>query len=96
MLISMFWVDPLSDLEVKRIRTEKRALEHKREIHGLPRYMAERPAIRHFGPLRPFLDVQGVRICETSRLHPFGPRKRQYQRAEFESGEECDEEEAAA
>ena len=91
MLASMLWVNPLSDLEVKRIRAEERALEHKREIHGLPRYLAERPAIRHFGPLRTFLDVQGARICETSPLHPFGPRKRKYQRAEFESGEECDE-----
>ena len=91
MLASMFWLNPLSDMEVRRIRTAERAQEHSREVQGLPRYMADRPAISHYGPLRPFYDVQGARIGETSDLHSFGPHKRKYQRAEVETGEDSDE-----
>ena len=48
----MLWVDPLSDDEVKRIRT------------------AEKPAIRHFGPLS-FFSTRMELACRTHLLYTF-------------------------
>ena len=91
LLSSVTWMSPLCDEEARRLRTNERVLEHNREINGLSRYLAERPAIRHYGPLRPFYDLQGNRISVFSNLHPFGPNKPKYRRAEFDGDDDDDE-----
>ena len=86
----MLWKAPISDPELKRIRAAERALELKREHLGLPRYLAETPACRHFGPLRQLFDLQGAEIPDSSNLHPFGPKKRKYWRDDFSSDDDVD------
>lgn len=72
------WHSPLSDLELKQARSIDRVEEARREKRGEERYLAETPAFRSYGPLRPILNLSGHVIPTTSNLHPFGPNRRKY------------------
>ena len=69
---------PISDDALDEFRVAERKDELAREKAGLPRFFAETPAVRFFGPLWPILDVDATEIPIASNRHPFGPNRRKY------------------
>ena len=67
--------------ELREARRNDRAEEYRRERRGQSRYLAEIPACRSFGPLRPIVNLQGEVIDVECNLHPFGPKRRKYRMA---------------
>ena len=45
---------------------------------GLPRFKAEHPPVRHYGPLLPMVSIKGDILSTKSHLHPFGPQRKKY------------------
>jgi len=93
---TMRFVAPLSDLELKEARRCDRAVESMREKRGQPRYLADVPAFRSYGPLRQIVNLRGDEIDVSSNLHPFGPKRRKYRVASDEDDDQVDDEDPLA
>ena len=81
----------MSDDDLKAMRIRDRKEEDRQEKVGLPRYLAEVPAFRSFGPLRQITNLQGVEIPVSPNLLPFGPQRRKYRIAEADDDDDDDD-----
>ena len=90
LLNAAIWNSPLSEEEVLKFRAADRKVEAFNEKRGLPRYFAEFGAQRYYVPLRRLVGVDGQTIEIGSNLHPFGPKRKKYQRADSESEGDSD------
>ena len=75
---------PLSDAELSLVRSTDSDLSHERRGAGKHKHSGEGNSSRSFGPLWPVFSVEGTRLDVADSIHPFGPRKRKYERADFE------------
>ena len=64
--------------ELREVQQRERIEQSRREKAGLPRFKAESPPVRHYGPLLPIVSLRGDILSTKSNLHPFGPQKRKY------------------
>ena len=69
---------PLKDDELRDVQKRERIEQARREKIGLPRFKAEMPPVRHYGPLLPIVSLQGDIVTTKSNVHPFGPQQRKY------------------
>ena len=91
LLNTILKVPPMPAKDLALIRSAERTLEAVREKEGVSRHLAEDASVRLCGPIWPIIDLTGVLVPETSKLHPFGPHKRKYIDREVEGEDGLDD-----
>ena len=75
---------PITGEELTDVRSADSDLSHARIAAGKAKHQGDTATSRGFGPLWPIFDEFGSRIDVTDNKHPYGPKKRKYERAEFD------------